>query len=364
MSQSPTEIAAVKHSYATLDGLRGIAAAAVVVWHSQILFGSGIVAASAYLAVDLFFLMSGFVIAHAYDPRFTAGLDTATFMRLRIIRLYPLYFLGLVVMVLAVLAASTIGMKAQWTGSLLSLSTFLSLFFLPSPPFAVDALFPLNGPAWSLFFEIIVNAFLVTARSWLGPRNLVMLIGVSLFFLVVSAVQFGSLNTGSNWSNFWAGFPRVFYSFFLGVLLYRHRNSLPAFNWAHPLALLFLVLGFLSINPGSWRMEYDLICVTVIFPMIIALATSVEPRGGWRKPFIFLGTVSYALYVLHVPFLSIVKGVLKTETGNMLLQTVPLLGFIFLGGMIVICAFLDRYYDLPVRKWLNRRSWDSALKQR
>src|SRR5215469_9945636 len=106
MSRAPD-----RRMFYTIDGLRGIAALLVVCRHIVPLHGNRLNFPSSYLAVELFFLFSGFVIAHAYDKRFDAGMSFWEFVKARIIRLYPLYFLGLMIAVLTVPLAISMGIK-------------------------------------------------------------------------------------------------------------------------------------------------------------------------------------------------------------------------------------------------------------
>ncbi len=133
-----------RRTFHTLDALRGIAALAVVCFHRR----EGRFP-SAYLAVDLFYVMSGFVLAYAYDSRFAAGLSWRRFMAQRLIRLWPLYALGVIItLVSAVLA----GDQKAWA------QAPLQFLFLPAQPGPDHApLYPLNLPAWSLMFELAIN---------------------------------------------------------------------------------------------------------------------------------------------------------------------------------------------------------------
>src|SRR6185437_6209521 len=92
-SASPKGERAGRHAYATLDGLRGVAALAVVLYH----YASDLIAPHGYLAVDLFFAMSGFVIASAYEAKLKDGLDVRGFLGIRAKRLAPLWMLGAIV---------------------------------------------------------------------------------------------------------------------------------------------------------------------------------------------------------------------------------------------------------------------------
>ena len=130
----------------TLDALRGIAAIGVVVFHMSKLF-TPIATPGGYLAVDLFFMMSGVVLSHAYEPRFRAGMGTLDFMRARLIRLYPLYLAGALFGIVVTLASWRGRNSQNWDSSSLSQAVALALFFLPNfSARPVNEIFPLNIP--------------------------------------------------------------------------------------------------------------------------------------------------------------------------------------------------------------------------
>ena len=147
--------------FLTLDALRGVGAIAVMGGHAGIILNA-YMPPFMYLAVDMFFVLSGFVLAHAYDGKFADGMSVPSFLRARIARLYPVYLIGLVLGLVSVAFAN---IHALSPGRAL-LSFFFGIFALPSPPMgALGALFPLNGPFWSLFFEFWV-ANLIFALFW------------------------------------------------------------------------------------------------------------------------------------------------------------------------------------------------------
>lgn len=136
--------------FLTLDALRGVAALAVLVLHMPPLTG---LVFHAYLAVDLFFIMSGFVIAHAYERRLLAGWSPGDFIRTRVVRLWPLYLLGT-----AVGAAVFAGVAGDAVGfAVLGVLVAAAVVMMPLPLGAEVQIFDLNRPAWSLFFEMVAN---------------------------------------------------------------------------------------------------------------------------------------------------------------------------------------------------------------
>lgn len=177
-----------KPHYDLLDGLRGVAALMVIWYHVF----EGFAFASAgnietlnhgYLAVDFFFILSGFVIGYAYDDRWGKNFTMKDFFKRRLIRLHPMVIMG------AVLGAITFCIQGcvQWDGthvaiSMIMLSLLCTIFFIPAMPgvgYEVRGngeMFPLNGPCWSLFFEYIGNILYALFIRRLSNKALAVLV--------------------------------------------------------------------------------------------------------------------------------------------------------------------------------------------
>lgn len=284
--------------YETLDALRGVAALAVLLLHTNYWLWPGL-ARSAYLAVDFFFVLSGFVVAHAYDDKLERGLPVARFVKLRMVRLYPLHAAGLLIAAVA-LAPADFHLPAVTV----ALALVLGSLFLPWP-FASDPdhLFPLNPPAWSLFFEVLANLAYGLTHRWLSQRVLIAMLAGAGTALCFKAAVTGTIDGGVRWTTFEAGLARVFFSFPLGVLVYRWRASIPSVLGAGgpwlPLAVLLLLC--LPTVPAPWRAVYDLAFVSVLAPLLVAAGTQASPSAAARPVFLALGAISFPLYVLHEP---------------------------------------------------------------
>lgn len=285
--------------FVTLDGLRGVGAICVVAGHSGDAFG-GYAPKHFYLAVDMFFVLSGFVIARAYDHRFLSGLTLREFIKARIYRLYPIYLVGMACG-LGALCVSNIHRLSHLQ---IAESFVLGLFGLPSPSTAPWwALFPLNAPFWSLFLEFWC-ANLLYGIFWrqLRGRNLTFLVALSAALLVSFAVLKGTFNVGWTWPTLPGGVARVCFSFFAGVWLFRLHDArgsvrhVPA--WA---CLAACVAAFMvPVRPPN-SLFYDMAVALVFFPALIYLgagATEIRPWIGRA-----LGDISYALYAIHRPLL-------------------------------------------------------------
>jgi peptidoglycan/LPS O-acetylase OafA/YrhL len=205
-------------AYLTLDAMRGVGAMLVVIGHCFI-FWAGFEMPNGFPIVDMFFLFSGFVIAFAYEPRFHAGMGAGQFLLQRMVRLYPLYFAGLA------LGACVFLLMVHDRGVAAILAYFGQLvpqiFILPSPDVAgTGTFFQFNGPAWTLFFELLANAVYILAWPWLkSTRVLAVVVALSGLWLALATLTVGHIDMGPTWRDAWGGLARVSFSFFAGVLL-------------------------------------------------------------------------------------------------------------------------------------------------
>lgn len=340
-----------RRMFYTIDGLRGIAALLVVCRHIVPLHGGRLDFQSSYLAVELFFLFSGFVIAHAYDKRFEAGLGFWAFAKVRYIRLWPLYILGFAIAVLTVPVAGLFGIR---TWPLLPEVIIPGIFILPIwVQFAGGQLYPFNNPSWTLFFELVANFAYALTFKWLNNRRLAVVILISAALLIWTALWFESLDVGYNRAHFVGGFGRVFFSFFAGVGIYRFQTLRPCPIRISPWILMAVVVCLLiaRIPEGLDRELYDIGCALIVFPAFAYLATAVEPKSPRvQKAFMLGGAVSYGLYLIHAPL----GGVLNqffTVYGRPT-PSIPL-ALTFIAGASLIAWLAEKYYDQPVRRWLT-----------
>jgi peptidoglycan/LPS O-acetylase OafA/YrhL len=345
MSRAPD-----RRMFYTIDGLRGIAALLVVCRHIVPFHAGKLNFQSSYLAVEMFFLFSGFVIAHAYDKRFDAGMSFGEFFKARMIRLYPLYFLGTMIAVLTIPLAWTLHIR---TWPLDPQVIVPNLLMLPTyVVFAGGALFPFDNPSWTLFFELLANFAYCLVYKTLTNGRLVLLLVLTAAFLAFSAYYFGSLDIGYNRRHFIGGFARVGFSFFAGVGVYRLQLAQPCPIRISPWVLLAAATALLiqQVPRGVDRVLYDSVCAIVIFPLFAYLATAVEPGPSVAKVFTLGGAASYALYLIHAPL----GGVLNqffTVYGRPKGSILFAVGFI--AAVSVISVLVERFYDRPVRRWLT-----------
>lgn len=347
MERSVNELARHKRIFTTLDGIRGLAAVLVLIRHVPY-FGP-LWFQETYLAVDLFFILSGVVIANAYQHKLGKTMSVGQFVWMRIVRIHPLYLLGSAITLLYWLV---IGKSEE--GNTAAIILFALLMF---PNLTSNKSFPLNGPAWSLFSEMIANIVYALIAHRLTIRLLGLIMGVSLAGIVAIIVRHGNLDYGYYTHDIWFGLCRVGFSFFAGVLIYRLYAAAPRLHhvafkgqallpW---LLLLGLLLIFIRSPYGLKNMVYDFVVVAFVFPVTILLGMVFHPDRFSASIFRFFGLVSYPMYVLHVPLSKWIP-VLFAGQEAMLLTHPLWLGVSFLVIVMVLGWLLDRYYDLPLRR--------------
>ena len=276
--------------------MRGVAAIAVVIFHARGFFGYRM---SGALAVDFFFVLSGFVVAFAYDDRLAHGMSFRQFLQKRAIRLYPLYFIGQLLGVFTAALAIWAGRPslAAWE---VAASFALGMLWLPSPfGGATGKFFPLNGPSWSLFWEVIVNLAYGLFHKRLNSLLLLGLAAIGGIALVYYAWTTRTLGAGAQWSDVPLGALRTLYSFTVGVLLCRHRNQIPKWLGKAGATVPIAALGVILLLPD--HLVTDLLFIGMGGPVLVAAGSRV--RGDDIPVFRLLGAISFPLYAVHKPLL-------------------------------------------------------------
>jgi peptidoglycan/LPS O-acetylase OafA/YrhL len=340
--------------YTFLDGVRGIAAIFVFTRHASDFWGWR--PYRSYLAVDLFFLLSGFVIAYAYDERLrNKTMSTRQFLLTRLIRLYPMFLLSVILSSVVMIGKSASGTQEHSTFAEMLGVFALTALFLPAKMQGNVQLFPLNGPYWSLFYELVANTLYALLVPILNTYVLAFIVAGSLVAVCVGAVLHGNLDMGLYWglaSNA-AGFFRSTFGIFLGLLIYRNTKLLTRYlggrvcPWWGVFGMA-LVLG--APRFPRFNAEIDLLAVAVILPVCIILASQDRP-SRMDPVFLVLGAASYPIYVLHVPIIAIVSFAIA---GRMKYYP-PLGGAILLVGIVALSVWIVKVYDLPVRRWLSKK---------
>lgn len=368
-----------KPHYELLDGLRGVAALLVLFYHifEGLSFAAGgtliTVINHGYLAVDFFFILSGFVISYAYDDRWGKTMTTGNFFKRRLIRLHPMIIMGVI------LGAITFFLQGgvQWDGTKIATSAVMlamlcAMFFIPAVPgvsYEVRGngeMFPLNGPSWSLFFEYIGNILYALFIHRLSNKALTVLVGLSgialAWFTLFNVSGYDMFGVG--WTldtvNFFGGALRMLFPFSMGMLLARHfkpMNVRGAF-WICSviLLLLFCVPYIVTENsPISLNGLFEAICILFIFPILLWVGASGKTTDNFSSRVCkFLGDISYPLYAVHYPIMYLFYAWLIDHKLYTITEAWPMALAVYLGNILLAYLCL-KLYDEPVRKWLTKK---------
>lgn len=362
---------AAKPHYPVLDGLRGVAALVVVAFHIfEAHAGSHLtqIINHGYLAVDFFFLLSGFVIGYAYDDRW-AKLTLTGFFKRRLYRLQPMVVMGMLIGALCFYSSDStlwplIHTVPVWKMLLVMLIGFT---LIPIPP-SMDIrgwqeMHPLDGPGWSLFFEYLANIAYALGLRKASKPVLALLTGLAAGILIHYLLTCKTGDITGGWSltaeQLRIGFTRVAFPFMGGLLLSRTVKPTQfknAFLWCSLLLLVALALPRFGGAQHFWMNGlYEALVIILVFPAIVYLGTSNYIAGSVTSKFLkFLGDLSYPLYITHYAFIYIYTGWVSDRPGISVSEALPFALFTFFTSITVAYLCL-KYYDEPVRAWLNRK---------
>ena len=372
-----------KKEYLTsLSSLRGIAAILVILFHVNVIifalapwdsYFSHFIR-KGYLWVDFFFLLSGFIMMHVYSESFKSNIrgNFRKFMRSRFARIYPLHLFSFLCMVAYYFwyranfpmgpndYAYTFNMQAIWSNLFLihSLDIHNSLTW--------------NSASWSISTEwwmyVIFPFLLIPFRKISDWKKILILFSVIAGYLFViyylhpmSMSQWGSVDPQTKNSldvTYDYGFVRCFFGFLFGMLLY----ELYRIGWArHHLKkdIVWILTVAAVITALSFPLS-DFIPV-ILFGSIILV--SVYSEGVGRKilnlkPLIYLGDISYSLYLMHLPIMFFLFNYFKrfswVKFQNPDQKTAWFYTTIFLIVVIVVSSLTYRFVEMPMRQKINR----------
>ena len=374
---SASAFADSKPHYMLLDAMRGVAALVVIWYHIFEGFATSAMDQRinhGYLAVDFFFILSGFVLGYAYDDRWTK-MSLGEFFKRRLIRLHPLVVMGVIFGVISFCLQGCVqwdGTKVGW--SMIAVSMLRSVFMIPARPggFAEvrgnGELFPLNGPSWSLFFEYIANILYALWLRRLSTKALSAVVAVSGIGLAACALGnlSGTGHIGVGWSmghtaweipyvGLFGGLMRVSFSFSMGLLLsrkFKPVNIKGAFWICSAIIVALLAVPYIGDGTQPWKNGiYDMVCTVVIFPIVVWLAASGKAESEKSQRLCkFLGDISYPLYITHYPVMYYFYAWVW-KNGYSFEQVWPV-GVAIFFGTIALAWVMLKIYDEPTRKWL------------
>jgi len=344
-----------------LDGMRGVAAFAIVLFHFTELLSEGPLLPSAYLAVDFFFMLSGFVLDYAYGPRLAKGGAFWRFTRARLTRLYPLYALGLALGLAYLLMRLLLSPMQGLTGGQIGLAALLSALLLPNlaPPAPLQGTYPINLPAWSLALEIGINLVFAAIFPWLTLRRIagIVALGGVLLLVLAGAAGTGSFDLGAKPATLPGGIGRVLFGFFAGVLVHRlyQRTGAAAVPAVPSVVLMALLCIIFAIDlHGPARLVFDAAMAFVALPAVLWLGAGAR---AWA-PLAWLtfqgGRLSYAVYILHFPVLLLLIAVMRVVLHIDPVAWKPWSGLGSLAITLVVCYAVDRTLEQRLRFWASR----------
>ena len=347
-----------RHRFHLLDALRGIAAICVVIGHQRYII-SRVGLNNSYLAVDFFFCLSGFVIAFSYERRLQTGMRLREFFVGRLIRLYPVYLLGITFGLFYELA------HGHRLGSHTGFAFLLAVFLFPNLKLVSSImLFPLDVPSWSLFLELPANiAYACLIRRRLAVSWIIAVVSLAAFATLAYGVYHGNplVNAGvtNTPAEFFLGFARVAGSFGLGVLtlrLFRHTPHLHLTGRLRSLTAAAVVAIFLLIllSPAAFMQTdtFRLFAIILLFPALIYIGGSANPPDLFTSTCVLLGELSYPLYLTHIALTEaldawLVAYISPAHQSRLAILTFPIL--------LAIAILVSRRFDIPVRRSLTRR---------
>ena len=283
-----------------LDGLRGIAAFMVVFYHMDIVYAMGGPFGRGYLFVDLFFLLSGFVLSVSTEKKLSAGIGAIEFTWVRYKRLLPLVAVGAgVALVRALFSGMTDPLTPVWF--------LLDLAMIPS--FAgMGPFYRFNGPQWTLFYELVANFLHAAVLHRVPTRWILVLAGVMALWLVREVGIHGADTMGVNAptrETWWSALPRVGWSYVLGVWIGRQyvagRRG-PALPWWLALALPVIGITLMPLMPLG-TINGDLLFVVLFLPAMMWTVAMSAPPPSMRPALEWLGNFSLPLYCVHLTVL-------------------------------------------------------------
>ena len=371
---------ASKPRYEILDGLRGVAAVLVVLFHLLETYSNGQstqIINHGYLAVDFFFVLSGFVIGYAYDDRWDK-MTTWGFFKRRLVRLQPMVIMGTVVGACFYLFGQGDGFPliGNVPGWKVLLAFVMGCFMIPCGA-GMDIrgwgeMNSFNGPNWSLTWEYVGNILYALIFRRLPKICLAILAAAAAFCTLDLCLDwnvFGLLTEGhaghrytviGGWSltseQVYVGLTRLFYPFIIGLLISRVGKFIKVKNGFWWCSLILAVLFSIPCVGGADNIlngVYNATCILVLMPLVVMMGAGSHIKGEKSaKVCNFLGEISYPLYITHYPLMYMQMNWAWSHPDAPAYAHVMVCIGCFLLSIGIAYACL-KLYDIPVRKWLT-----------
>ena len=337
--------------FVTLDGMRGLAALVVAWAHIGELLGLGLPPHSE-LAVDFFFVLSGFVIAQAYEDRLATTMGLREFLKIRAIRLHPLLMLGCAIS-LCVLGAQSLDGHGETAGAL-AWAAIAAVLLRPFHSLDSPGAFPLDGPAWSLFAEYWVNILFALIAPFLTFARLRALMLAGVLMLMLLFILEGGIGNVWRTESIGLSILRVTYPFFGGVMASRlYRSGKLRVPTVTPLVSVTLLTAVLLSPAFRFDVAFEVAMIVGFFPLLVLASTNDVMPAVQHRIMLLGGALSYPVYTLHFP-LALALFIPLVGTGHTTAGTMGYLAAYMIGLCALSYAAL-RYFDEPVRAWLGNR---------
>lgn len=344
----------------SLDLLRGVAAIAVCIYHINfMLTPHAQLMSGGYLCVDLFFLLSGFVIARTYDHRIASGMSLRFFCVQRLARLYPLFVIA-TLLGFVVINARLYEIAHGYGGGQVFFTLAGNLLLIPNflQPFGIRSMFPFNGASWSIFFELYVNLLFFLCWRHLSLRRLGVIVAVNALLLVAVAIHRNSLDVGNRSFDIFFAVPRVAFSFFLGVLISRVKldsvRNLGVWSALLGIGALGVILFFHGWVRPRWVGLADAGVVLFVFPALFLLFVRVDLVGIPSRVAAFLGDISYSVYLLQTPLIVAWSAVPRVLAHSEIAHYAPWAGLVFVPVLTATSYFVWKYFEVPAKRAIRR----------
>ncbi|MBQ9137594.1 MAG: acyltransferase [Alistipes sp.] len=373
---------ASKPRYEILDGLRGVAALLVVLFHLLETYSAGPayqMINHGYLAVDFFFVLSGFVVGYAYDDRWDK-MSLWAFFKRRLVRLHPMVVMGTVIGACLYLFGqgegfALIGNVPGWK---VLLAFVMGCLMIPCG-MGMDIrgwgeMNSFNGPNWSLTWEYLANIIYALVLRRLPKIALVALTAAAAFCTLDICLNwntFGLLTEAraaqmytviGGWSltseQVYIGLTRLAYPFLSGLLISRIGRFIEVkngFGWCSLILVLLFSLPCVGGEGSVLNGVYNAVCILLLFPVVVMMGAGSTLKGArTTKICNFLGEISYPLYITHYPLMYMQMNWVWSHPDAPLYTHIMVCVGCFVLAVAMAYACL-RLYDLPVRKYLTER---------
>jgi len=309
---------------------------------------------NAQLSVDMFFILSGFVMSYSYRKRICDSMTFTTLLAKRVIRLYPMFIMSLLIAAAGAVLVDKLDYRIFLVNAL----------FLPVLNTSYTEIFPANFPGWSLFFEMVMScAFWFTAR--MSPKSMQALVVLSFCIFVTMGAIFSlsvgkiGINFDMGWSNqnFIGGFPRVCFGFSVGVCFYmlesgeiksRSFDRLKAWAGRVPPLMLYGAAVTVFLFPAKVAGAFPFVALVLILPILVIVGmNSVCRTRHMKKLTVALGWISYPVYCLHIPILGLMRGLHQNAFGEFSVLILSL-------ETLLLSVVITKFYEEPVRNFFKR----------